>query len=222
MKEFEKITSQNRKRWFIPIADEALLYFPKMNGKILDVGCGPGFLAKELAKRSRNLHVTCIDISPYAIRLAQKNCSGLSNVTFKIGDVCNLPFPQNSFDLVTCRDSLHHFSGVKRALKEMIRVLREGKILYIQDLQRNLPQYLLGRAIPPDTIFKKLQFYSTRASYTKKELANILEQLDVKKFKIRTRNVTQVVRRKYRNSGIDIDALRESFQAHYIAVVKKS
>ena len=217
---FEKLSLQNYKRWFIPLADNALAEADLTKGQILDVGCGPGLLTKELAQRSKKFQVVGIDIAPYAIRLARKNCKGLTNVTFRLGNVYNLPFLDHSFDLVVCKDSLHHFNNVGRAVKEMYRVTKNGGLLYLQDLRRDLPQYLLQRSIPPNTILKKLQFYSARASYTKKELKKIFKDLGFEGYEVRTRKLTNITRQRYRKKGIDIQQLKESFQARYIATLK--
>jgi len=219
---FEDFSRNNYRRWIIPLVDDALKEANLKAGLILDVGCGPGLLAKELASRSNKLQIVGIDVSPYAIKLAKKNCSNLRNTIFKVGNVDKLPFADASFDLVICKDSLHHFDDPKIALQNMCHILKKSGILYIQDLRRDLPMYLLKRAIPPDTVFKKLQFYSARASYTKKEVRTILSSLHIRKYTIRTRNLTRSAKRRYRANGIDIQQLKESLQARYTLVVKMS
>lgn len=222
MRVFEDLSVQNYKRWIIPLADEALEHIKFRKAKILDIGTGPGLLAKEFALRSKEFGVVGIDFSPIAIKLARKNCRGLKNVNFLVGNAYQLPFPNKSFDMVLCKDTLHHFSNPKKALKEMIRVLKKDGLLYLQDLKRDLPLYLLQRSIPPDTTIKKLQFYSTRAAYTKHELKTILEELRVNNFRIRTKKLTENLRKKYKKKGIDLMQLKEGFQARYIAIVKPS
>ncbi len=218
---FGEASAVNYKRWLIPLVDEALEKANLQKGKVLDIGCGPGLLTKEVASRSQEFHVSCVDISPYAIELAKKNCKNLRNISFKIGSVDNLPFADNGFDLVLCKDSFHEFPHPKQALKEILRVVKPNGLLYLQDLRRDLPMYLLSRSIPPDTVFKKLQYYSTRASYTKDEVRNMCEGLKFKHVSIRTRKLTKFLRRRYEVQGINIEELRASFQARYVLMVKK-
>jgi ubiquinone/menaquinone biosynthesis C-methylase UbiE len=62
----------------------------------------------------------------------------MNNVTFQIGDVHQLAFEDESFDLVTCRRAAHHFSDIRQALSEMQRALRRGGRLVIDD--RSVPE----------------------------------------------------------------------------------
>ena len=219
MRVFEKMSSDNYQRWMIPFVDDALSKLKENMAKILDVGCGPGFLVKEIASRGKCFDVYGADLSSHAIRMAKNNCKDLNNAHFKKASVYKLPFPDNAFDMVVCKDSLHHFDDLQKALGEMLRVTKDGGVIYIQDLKRDLPQYLLKRAIPPDTTFKKLQFYSARASYTKEEIKSILKKLKVGSFFIKTRNLAKQLLRKY--SDINPKQLREGFQCRYILTIRK-
>ena len=221
MKVFEQESKKNYQRWMVPLADDVIEVTGLKEGVILDVGCGPGLLTRELARRSKKLQVIGIDVSYYAIKQAKRNCHELNNVTFKIADVSRLPFKDNFFDLVICKDSLHHFGNLKRALREMCRVVKREGTVYLQDLRRDLPWYLLKMVVPPKNPFQKLQYYSARAAYTKKELTNILNGLSFRYYNIRTRKITNRVMHKYKKIGIDINKLRSSFQSRYVAVVKK-
>jgi len=105
---------------------------PNTDYTILDVACGPGIVACEFAKRVS--HVTGIDLTPAMIeqaKLLQKE-KNLKNMDWKIGDVYDLPFNDESFSMVVTRYSFHHFIEPKRVLQEMIRVCKPGgKILVI-------------------------------------------------------------------------------------------
>lgn len=220
MKVFEDLSMENYKRWIIPIVDDVLEYTKLKMRRILDVGCGPGLLVREFALRSKHFEVVGIDTSSTAIELAKKNCAKHTSTKFLIANVHHLPFPDKNFDAVVCKDSLHHFSNLKKALREMLRVLKTDGILYLQDMRRDLPKYLLQRSMPPNTTLKKLQFYSTRAAYTKQELKKVLKDLHINHFHIKTKKVTNTIRKKYSKKEIDPTRLKEGFQARYIGVVR--
>ena len=219
---FEKASKKSYKRWIIPLVDDTLNHasLPK-EPKILDIAGGPGLLAGEFARRSKKISVYLVDISPYVLGLARSNCRGLRNIKICKASVYKLPFKDNFFDIVICKDSFHHFNKPKKALKEMLRVTKKGGGLYIQDLKRNVPQYLLKRVTPPKNLFEELIYYSTRASYTKPEIVKILKELGLESFFVKTRNLTESLRRRYKKIGIDTTDLKEGLQARYVAVARK-
>jgi ubiquinone/menaquinone biosynthesis C-methylase UbiE len=98
----------------------------------LDVGCGTGFLALELAARGHR--VSGIDFAPAMIAAARRKAAayGLS-VRFEEADAEALPFPAACFDLVVCRHLLWTLPHPQAAIAEWIRVLRPGGRLAVID-----------------------------------------------------------------------------------------
>jgi len=220
-KVFEKLASMSYKRWFVPIIDDVLKQTSFRKGVIVDIGSGPGLLVREFAKRSINFNVIGVDISKHAISIGKKNTKGLKNTSFIYANANHLPFDDLTIDVVIAKDSLHEFKNPKQVLKEMLRITKKGGIIYIQDLRRDLPWYLLQQAIPPKSILQCLQYYSARASYTKKEIRIMLKKIGVSRYKIRTRNLTKSLIRKYRKVGVSASELRASFQARYVLIIQK-
>jgi ubiquinone/menaquinone biosynthesis C-methylase UbiE len=99
----------------------------------LDVATGGGHTAIALAKHVEQ--VTAIDITPQMLAEAEKASSieSISNITFRAEDVHNLNIPDCQFDIVASRFAAHHFSDIKKALREMCRVLKHGGKFYILD-----------------------------------------------------------------------------------------
>lgn len=94
---------------------------PKRGGKILDIGCGTGYLLK--IAQERGLTTYGLDISSEAVKIAKK--ASPKSCVF-IGGGENLPFPNEFLDYIVCLGSLEHFSDIDHALHEMVRVLKKN------------------------------------------------------------------------------------------------
>ncbi|HBB32224.1 MAG TPA: hypothetical protein DDZ80_23710 [Cyanobacteria bacterium UBA8803] len=108
----------------------ALGLSPELNNKnILEVGCGVGDFALYLS--DQKAAITAVDFSEKAIELAkQKAQIQNKQVEFIVADAQNLPFPDNSFDLVFSCECLEHVPNPQLALTEMQRVLKpSGKLI---------------------------------------------------------------------------------------------
>ena len=105
-------------------------------GAVLDVGTGPGILLAEIAGRRPDLRLTGVDLSADMIAAAQRNLSHLGGrATAQVADVTDLPFPDQSFDLIVSSFSLHHWDDPEAALLELARTPRPGGRLHIYDFR---------------------------------------------------------------------------------------
>ena len=82
-----------------------------MNARVLDVGCGQGFLARQLIRRCSIREWIAFDIDPEAIRVARANLADLHQVSIYLLDaeVQNLSAHFGRFDIVLARNTFHHF-----------------------------------------------------------------------------------------------------------------
>ena len=98
--------------------------------KILDIGCGKGFLLYDFLKVIPNAEVFGIDISEYAI----SNCKPEVRDRLHIGNAINLPWVDNSFDLVISITTMHNLRtyDLDLALREMERVGKQHKYLCVE------------------------------------------------------------------------------------------
>ena len=99
--------------------------------KALDIGCGVGTDAFDLAERvGPTGHVTGVDFSESLIAEAVRRAAGRNlSVNFEVGDAQSLRFPDNAFDAVRTERMLMHVPDANKALFEMARVLRpEGRM----------------------------------------------------------------------------------------------
>jgi SAM-dependent methyltransferase len=97
--------------------------------RVLDLASGVGdpalSIAAEVAPSGR---VTATDLGPGMISLAEELArkKGLSNIEFREASAESLPFPDESFDVLTCRFGIMFFPDLPRALRECLRVLKPG------------------------------------------------------------------------------------------------
>jgi len=101
---------------------------------ILDVACGPGIVTAGIAAKARA--VVAFDLTPEMLTQARMRCAkaGLTNVRFEQGSATTLPFPDNGFDGVVTRLSVHHFEAPHLVLAEMFRVLKPTGTFVLADV----------------------------------------------------------------------------------------
>jgi ubiquinone/menaquinone biosynthesis C-methylase UbiE len=154
-------------------------------GEAADLGCGPGYLAIELARRAPGLHVTGVDLSDamLAQAIANARLAGVAHQTdFRTADAAALPFPDAALDLVVSTLSLHHWDDPKPIFDEIARVLRPGGAFLLFDLRRDLgplPWLMVWFAthvvVPPALRHIGEPLGSRNAAYTPDEVAGLLQ-----------------------------------------------
>ncbi len=101
----------------------------KPNTKTIEVGCGPAWLSCALASEGYN--TTCLDYSENALNIARKNYEMQNNKgEFVIGDATDMPFENDSFDVVLSTGLLEHFEDPSIVINEMVRILKPDGIFY--------------------------------------------------------------------------------------------
>jgi 2-polyprenyl-6-hydroxyphenyl methylase/3-demethylubiquinone-9 3-methyltransferase len=104
--------------------------------KVLDLGCGGGFMAVALAER--DAIVTGIDPAMGAIAAAQRHAEANQlEICYRVGSGESIPFAEGVFDIVVCVDVLEHVEDLQHVLAEIRRVLRPGGIFLFDTINRN-------------------------------------------------------------------------------------
>lgn len=95
----------------------------------LDVACGTGDMAVELLKQGCS--VTGVDLSEEMLAIAKRK---VESGKWRVADAEQLPFPDESFDAVTCAFGVRNFVHLEQGLHEMLRVLKPGGRMVILEL----------------------------------------------------------------------------------------
>ena len=104
--------------------------------RVLDFGCGPGTITVGLAKATAPGEVHGVDMEGSQIDLARAvaEAGGISNTTFHVADVTNLPFEDRFFDVAHCHNVLMHIPDTRAVLTEVKRVLKPGGIIGCREM----------------------------------------------------------------------------------------
>ena len=109
----------------------------KGNGKLLDIGCAYGFLVDAT---SSHLESYGVDISNFAIKKSKDFCDG----SILMASAANLPFKENSFDIITVIDTLEHIVKLDECVRHIARTLKKDGVLFLQLPNPLIWRYLFG------------------------------------------------------------------------------
>ena len=110
------------------------------NSKVLDLGCGAGFLCNALAEKGHK--VSGVDLSESSLETARRY-DRTESVEYICANVYSLPFQNETFDVVCAMDVLEHIEEPKLLIAEASRVLKKGGLFFFHTFNRNLWSYLV-------------------------------------------------------------------------------
>ncbi len=187
--EIHKRFSTNPYGWMTWVFDH-LLALPA-NAKILELGCGPGYLWRENASRiPATWDITLSDLSAGMTDSAWRNLVVTGrNYKFKEIDAQEIPFEDEVFDAVIANHMLYHVPDRKRVLKEMRRALKDDGILFTATLGKNHMREMwdwlerAGRSIKRETITSAFTLENGKEQlqefFSRVELTHYLDSLRV-------------------------------------------
>jgi arsenite methyltransferase len=178
--------------------------------QVLDVGCGPGLLARDMAVSvGRGGRVCGIDISEDMLTISRKRCADQPWTEFQRADAAHLPYPDDSFDVAVSTQVYEYIVDIPAALAELNRIVRSG-----------------GRAIVVDTDYGSLVIHTQDEARMGRMLSawnehfvhaglprTLSRQLRDAGFTIRQRDVIPMFNPEYRenNYGSQLLSIMASF-----------
>lgn len=139
---FDIYNSQREAIESIPYSYALHEYKDFKDKKVLDVGCGNGYVLSKYA--AEGAEVFGIDITQAGIDLCNKRFEYLSlKGDFRVADAQVIPFPDDTFDCVCSMGVLHHVPDTQKALDEIYRVLKPGGRLIVMFYHRHSAKYQL-------------------------------------------------------------------------------
>lgn len=114
------------------------------NMLVLEIGCGPGYLTKELNKKQAKIFA--VDISKHLLEVVKKNLQGCG-VVFSLQNAYDLGLRDNLFDIIVGSSVLHHLE-LDKALTEFYRVLKPGGSIHFAEPNMLNPQIAIQKKFP--------------------------------------------------------------------------
>jgi len=195
MEQYSETMKKQLGREYIRFADNVINnVHPDKDSRVLEIGPGPGWAGINLLLKRNDLYLDGLEASPDMIRVANDNTKreGLSDrIQYREGIAEEMKdIPNNQYDLVISRDSLHHWIDPEKVFLQIKRVLKENGKIYIHDHRRDINIFgrLIVNIIGTLVAGKMLKYWksSIAAAYTKEEIEKILEKIDCKNWKIDT------------------------------------
>ena len=154
--------------------DEIISRVNNINLKsLLDVGCGTGNILLKLY-RNKNIKLYGLDLSEKMIEIAKNKLN--SKIELKVGDAEFIPWQDNSFEVIICNASFHHYPNPEKVLLEMKRVLKQSGKLIIGDPTAPL---ILRQAL---NLLCKISNNGDYKIYSEKEIKELLTKCGFKTF----------------------------------------
>lgn len=110
------------------------------DSKVLDAGCGEGFITNLIAANIHNVDIIGLEYTEEALEIAKKMNQQL---TYVQGDIYDMHFEDNTFEVVICTEVLEHLEHPELALKELERVCKKYLVITVP----NEPWFCLGNLI---------------------------------------------------------------------------
>lgn len=111
-------------------------YFPHREGlRMASIGCGVGYLERDLASWNAFSQMDAYDIAPGAIEIARQHAAeaGLTHINYEVRDINKSDWPADYYDAVWFNGSLHHIEKLERVYQQVVHTLKPGGYLFFNE-----------------------------------------------------------------------------------------
>ncbi len=114
----------------LPVAGRTAAVAPAE--RVLDLACGTGELLRRLAAAAPEAELTGVDLAPNMVDQSRRKLANEPNVQVEQADAHDLPYADDTFDVVVCANTFHYFTHPEQVLGEVRRVLGpEGRLVLL-------------------------------------------------------------------------------------------
>ena len=145
--------------------------------RLIDIGCGPGAFLSLVEENSPDIQLNALDLSEGMIRETKERLSRAAIAT--VGDSEKMPLESEQYQVVTCNMSIHHHPHPQDAVNKMIRILKPGGALLLNDMDCVAPI----RAVA-NWLFPKLPGGDVKM-YGRKEIEGLVRSAGFQKIQYR-------------------------------------
>jgi ubiquinone/menaquinone biosynthesis C-methylase UbiE len=154
-------------------------------GRLLDIGTGPGRLLLEINKKIPKLDLFGLDISSSMLDIAKHNLKSIESIDLRVGNIVQTDYTDNFFDCIVSSGSFYNWDRPVDGLNEIYRILQSGKTAFIFESNKDYDKALLNSRLRENLkgynfIRIKLSKYflrkQLRMTYSISEFDRILKQ----------------------------------------------
>ncbi len=113
-------------------------------GKLLDIGTGPGRLLKAIHMINPHMELYGLDISASMLDVANRNLQDIKNIDLQVGNIVKTDYPSDFFDCIVSSGSFYNWDHPFEGLNEIYRILKPGKTAFIFESTKSYNQELLN------------------------------------------------------------------------------
>jgi ubiquinone/menaquinone biosynthesis C-methylase UbiE len=150
---YDRLAKRHLRRLHERVAADVAAAGLANGARVLDAGTGPGRVPLAIAGAAPGLRVDGVDLSEEMIEHARRVAAEADmgeRIHFAVADVADLPYPEQTFDLIVSTLSQHHWADVGSGVRELRRVLKPTGQIWIYDIRFALRQAeTAARAVSP-------------------------------------------------------------------------
>ncbi len=135
---YDRLARWQLRRLYARVAADVAAAGLPAGSRVLDVGTGPGRVPLAIASAVPGLRVEGVDLSEEMIEHARRiaaDAGTQAQVSFAVADVADLPYPEDTFDLIVSTLSQHHWADVPGGVGELLRVRKPTGQIWIYDIR---------------------------------------------------------------------------------------